>query len=118
MATIPFSDYIASRPAATTPLDAADRVLIIQGGVVKQVASSDTGNVVPSVLINATITPITPLPASGEIVYVKADDSLNVANFAVSVVGQTMCLELQGGLTVIGETIRVKLIGANWYRIS
>lgn len=119
MGTIAFSDYIASRPTATTPVGVLDRIMILQDGVVKLVASADTGYTGPQVvLVNATTTPTTSLPASGEIVYIKSDDSANVANFAVSVVGQTMCAELINGLYVQGESIRVKLIGTNWYRIA
>lgn len=119
MGTIAFSDYIASRPTATTPVSDTDRILILQGGIVKLVASADTGYPGAStVLIDATITPTTSLPESGEIVYVKSDDSADVAMFAVSVVGQTMCQELQNGLSVMGESIRVKLIGINWYKIA
>lgn len=119
MGQIAFSDYIASRPTATTPVGVLDRIMILQGGVVKLVASDNTGGaIVPSVLIDATLVPITSLPAGGEIVYVKSDTSAIAANFAVSVVGQIMCQELINGIEVQGATIRVKLIGNKWYNIS
>jgi len=117
MATISFAAYVASRPAATTPLDATDQILILQGGTVKLVASADTVGVTTT-LINGSLNPITLLPASGEIVYVKSDATSSVCNFAVSVVGQTMCQELENGLSIEGESIRVKLIGSNWYKIA
>lgn len=119
MGTIAFSAYIASRPTATTPVADEDRILILQDGVVKLVASADTGGgIVQTVLIDANTTPTTLLPASGEIIYVKSDDNADIAGFAVSVVGQTMCGELENGLSVYGESIRVKLIGTNWYKIA
>lgn len=119
MGTIAISDYLSSRPAASTPLGDTDMLLVIQGGSVNQVASGDVGaGLVDLVLINPTINPTTLLPASGEIVYEKSDESATVCNFAVSVVGQTMCLELQNGLSAYGESIRVRLVGNNWYRIS
>lgn len=118
MGVIPFSDYIASRPQATTPVGAADRVLLLQDGVVKLAASSDTGYAVETILIDAGLTPLTALPASGEVVYKKSDDTADVCAFEVSVEGQTMCQELQNGLSVFNESIRVKLIGTHWYKIS
>ena len=119
MATITFSDYIASRPTATTPVGSSDRILILQDGVVKLVASENTGyQGAEAVLINASATPITILPASGEVIYKKIDSSVDVATFNVSVVGQTMCQELQNGLSTEGETLRVKLIGTKWYKIA
>ena len=118
MGTIKFSDYIASRPAANTPVGASDRLLILQDGAVKLVASDDTGRGVETVLIDATLTPTTSLPASGEIVYKKSDDSATVCAFAVSVEGQIMCQELIDGLSVQGEVLRVKLIVDTWYKIG
>jgi len=118
MGSIAFSDYISSRPAATTPVDSADTLIVLQGGVVKLVASDDVGMVIPSTLIDASLSPVTLLPASGEIVYEKTDASDDVAGFAVSVLGQTMCQELQNGLAGQFESIRVKLIGTNWYKIA
>lgn len=119
MGFLAFSEYIASRPASTLPVGTADRIMILQDGVVKLVASADTGQAgVSTILIDAEITPVTSLPASGEIVYVKSDASETVANFQVSVVGQTMCQELIDGLSGQGTSIRVKLIGVNWYKIA
>lgn len=117
MGTIAFSDYISSRPAAVTPLDDADRIIVVQGGTVKQVPSSDTGNTVETIQIDATITPITSLPASGEVVYRKSDDSATPADFDVSVVGQSIDVSIQP-LEGQGNTIRVKLIGTTWYKIG
>jgi len=118
MGTIPFSAYIASRPAASTPLASTDRLLVLQDGVVKMVASSDTGgyNSTPVVLIDASITPVTLLPSDGEVVYSKTDETVNIANFDVSVVGQTMCQDLINGLDVKDIPLRVKLIGVHWYK--
>lgn len=116
MGTIAFSDYIASRPAATTPTGTADRLLILQGGEVRRIAPVETGYIVPTVLINGSVTPVTNLPTSGEIVYVKSDDTASICGFAVSVLGQTMCQELINGLSVLGESIRVKLVGTKWYK--
>lgn len=119
MGFMAFSDYIASRSEATVPVGTSDRIMILQDGVVKLVASADTGQAgVSTVLIDATITPVTTLPASGEIVYVKSDASATVANFQVLVVGQTMCQALQNGLEGEGSHIRVKLIGSNWYETT
>lgn len=119
MGTISFSAYISSRPAATTPMADADKILVIQDGVVKLIGSEDVGGgVVDTVLIDASTTPSTALPASGEIVYVKSDATADIAGFAVSVVGQTMCQELTNGLANTGESIRVKLIGTHWYKID
>lgn len=119
MGTIPLSDYLASRPEATLPLASTDRLVVVQGGAVKQVAPSNVGaGLVPTTLINTTINAATVLPASGEIVYVKANAGGAVATFSVSVPGQTMCQELQNGLSGEGETIRVKLIGVHWYRLN
>ena len=119
MATITFSDYIASRPVATTPVGSSDKILMLQDGVVKLAASEDTGyQGAETVLINASATPVTILPASGEVVYKKIDTSVDVATFNVSVVGHTMCQELQNGLAIEGETLRVKLIGTKWYKIA
>lgn len=119
MGTISFAAYIASRPTATTPVGDTDRILILQDGVVKLVASEDTGRQgIETVLIDAGITPNTVLPESGEIVYVKSDNSADVCGFTPALVGQTMCQELQNGLAVQGESLRVKLIGTNWYRIA
>jgi hypothetical protein len=116
---ITLSNYIASRPAATTPLADDDRLLVLQSGSVKLVASGDTGGgAIETALINAAATPSTILPASGEIVYKKSDDSETVANFVVYTVGQTMCQELQDGLQAVGDFIRVKLIGNHWYKIG
>lgn len=119
MGTIPFSTYIASRPSATLPVADADRLLVLQGGAIKLVASGDTGEGgIDTILINAVVTPITVLPSTGEIVYVKSDDSVTVAGFEVALGGQTMCQELINGLSTQGETIRVKLIGTQWYKIA
>jgi len=118
MATIAFADYIASRPTALTPVGTSDRILILQDGLVKLVASGNVGNAITTVLIDASATPTTLLPASGEIVYVKSDATASVAGFAVSVVGQILCQELINGLSNTGESIRVKLIGDQWYKIT
>lgn len=119
MGTIAFSNYIASRPDAAAPVKSTDRVLILQGGAVKLIASDDIGGgLVSTVLIDSSITPTTLLPKSGEIVYAKTNDSLVPCGFDVSVAGQTMCQELINGLSIAGESIRVKLIGVHWYKIA
>jgi hypothetical protein len=119
MGTIPLSDYLASRPTATTPLDDADRLMVMQGGTLKQVASDNVGAaLITPTLINSTITPITLLPADGEAIYIKSNEGGAVAGFDVSVAGQTMCQELQNGLAGLNESIRVKLIGVHWYRVG
>jgi hypothetical protein len=119
MGTIPISDYLASRPEATTPVGATDRLLVMQGGAVKQIASGDVGaGLVEVVLINSAVTPTTTLPASGEIIYEKSDTGAGVCSFIVLIPGQTMCQELTNGLSGYGEVIRVKLIGSHWYKIG
>lgn len=119
MATVTFSDYITSRPTATNPLTSTDQILVLQGGSIKIVSSLNAGyEAVNTVLINASTTPMTTLPNSGEIVYQKSDSSSDIAYFQVGVVGQTMCQELQNGLSGEGESIRVKLIGTKWYNIE
>lgn len=116
--TISFSDYIALRPEAT-PITGADKLLVTQDGEVKLTGSTTVGGgIVETVLIDASTTPVTALPLSGEIVYVKSDDTADVAGFSISVLGHTMCQELQNGLANTGESIRVKLIGVHWYKID
>jgi len=119
MAIVTFSDYISSRPTATSPLDSADQIMVLQDGAVKVISSINAGyEAIDTVLINASTTPMTTLPNSGEVVYQKSDSSSAVAYFQVGVVGQTMCQELQDGLSGEGESIRVKLIGTKWYNIE
>ena len=117
MGQIAFSDYISTRPSALTPVGVGDRILILQGGMVKLVPSTDIGGgIVPLVLIDAIATPMTTLPIDGQIAYIKSDASAATCDFQVAVGGQTMCQELMNGLATQGEGITVKLIGTQWYK--
>ncbi len=113
--TIPFSSYLASLPTASAPMGANDTFPVLQGGAVKNLNSQ---NVAPTVLVDATSTPNIVLPVSGEITYIKTDASNTPVGFQPTVIGQTMCLELQNGLANQNESIRVKLIGENWYKVG
>lgn len=55
------------------------------------------------------------LPLVGEVIVVKVDDTANVVRL-VPQPGHTVCREASFDLTVQDETVRLILIGANWYR--
>lgn len=117
MATDTFSLYFSTRPSGSTPVGAADTIMLDQGGSVVTIPALalSTPIVTP---IDASSGPKTQLlPASGIITYIKDDASANVITLAVSVLGQTIQRGAGATLEVQDESITLLLIGTNWYRL-
>lgn len=123
MAIEEFESYAGALPSATLPLDPADQVLVVQGGLVKTVSMVDAiaayiaaNFVAPDAIFqSASATDVTvDLVGKTEVYIWKTDSSSNRVYFTDSG-GNTVALGDTLFLGVQGQGIHLKLNGTNWY---